>query len=179
MLENGKKRQAERHIFTVAKTATKLLHLLLKKLVMKLIYLSTNNITTTPLDVPEASDSSNIPNTTVKAFNIDLDTPIPSSSRSSLFSLCSKKEKTLKIEARLAEFKGYVKCELPTLCVISELFPISPTTCLTSSENCKKSKVEVIQKSIVFLQNDLLAKHQIIKSILETQTAILDKISEQ
>lgn len=40
---------------------------------------------------------------------MDLDTPIPSSSRSYLLSLYSKKENILKIEARLAEFKGYVK----------------------------------------------------------------------
>ena len=42
---------------------------------------TTNNITTNPLDVPEVLHSSNNRNKTIITFNIDLDTPIPFSPR--------------------------------------------------------------------------------------------------
>ena len=113
---------------------------------MKLIFLLTDKITKTPLDVSVTSKSSNIPNTTVKPFNIDRDKPIPSSSCSPLLISYSKTEKVLKIEAQLSEFKGYVNCELSTWCVNGKLINASPKTFFTCSENCKKGNVEVIQK---------------------------------
>ena len=104
-----KTRHTKRHIFTVPKTAAKPFQLILKKTCSEInLPVTTNNITTTLLQVLEASNSSNIPNNIVKAFNGSWHTS-PSSSRSYLLSLYSKKENILKIEARLAEFKGYVK----------------------------------------------------------------------
>ena len=71
---------------------------------------TTNNINATPLDVPEALNSFNNPNITTNAFNIDLDTPIPSRPCPSLLNSDSEKKKILEIEAQLAELKGYLNC---------------------------------------------------------------------
>ena len=42
-----------------------------------------------------------------------------------------------------------------------------------------KNNVELLQKNIVFPQNDFLAKDQITESLLEKQTALLYKLVEQ
>lgn len=50
---------------------------------------------------------------------------------------------------------------------------------LLPASDCEKSNVEFLQKNIVFLQNELLAKYRIVKSLLEMQTALLVKLAEQ
>ena len=60
---------------------------------------TTNNITKTQ----DALNSSNNLNTTINAFNIDLNKPIPSSPCPSLLISDSEKKKILEIEAQLAD----------------------------------------------------------------------------
>ena len=52
-------------------------------------------------------------------------------------------------------------------------------TSFTSFENCGKCNAEFLQKHIVFFQNELLSKDEIIKAPLETPTAMLNKLAEQ
>ena len=52
-------------------------------------------------------------------------------------------------------------------------------TTFTSFENYGKCNAEFLQKHIVFLQNELLSKDEIIEATLETPTAMLNKLAEQ
>ena len=74
--------------------------------------ITTNNITTTSLDVLEAWNSSNISNTAINAFNIDFDAPVTYRPRPALLSSDSENKRILKITAQLAELKGHINCEL-------------------------------------------------------------------
>ena len=72
-----------------------------------------------------------------------------------------------------------MNCELTILSDKVDSFTASLKTSFTSFAGCEKSNVEVLQKSIAFLRNELSAKDQIISSLLETQTTTLNKLAEQ
>ena len=49
--------------------------------------------------------------------------------------------------------------------------------CFNGVKETKKSN-EVLQKNVTFLQNELIRKDEITKSLLETQTSILEIVSK-
>ena len=49
--------------------------------------------------------------------------------------------------------------------------------CFNGVKETKKSN-EVLQKNVTFLQNELIRKDEIIKSLLETQPSILETVSK-
>ena len=76
-----------------------------------------------------------------------------------------------KIEAQLITTKSYIKCEISNIDQnIQSLYE-----CLNDLKETEKSN-EVLQKNVTFLQNELIRKDEIIKSLLETQTSILETV---
>ena len=49
--------------------------------------------------------------------------------------------------------------------------------CFNGVKETEKSN-EVLQKNVAFLQNELIRKDEITKSLLETQTSILERVSK-
>ena len=77
-----------------------------------------------------------------------------------------------KIEAQLTAMKSYIKCEIFNIDQkIKSLYE-----CFNSVKEIEKSN-EVLQTNVTFLQNELIRKGEIIKSLLETQTSILETVS--
>ena len=83
----------------------------------------------------------------------------------------------LKLEVQLSALKSYMNCELSTMnnkldslsqCVIKNAI------CQSNNEN---KNFETVQDNVKFLQKELTAKNDLIKSLMETQTAILEFVS--
>ena len=78
-----------------------------------------------------------------------------------------------KIEAQLIAMKSYIKCEISN---IGQKIK-SLCECFNGVKETEKSN-EVLQKNVTFLQNELIRKDEIIKSLLETQPSILETVSK-
>ena len=50
---------------------------------------------------------------------------------------------------------------------------------LMYNETSHNKTFELIQESVTFLQSELRSKNQIVKTLLETQTAVLDTVSKK
>ena len=69
--------------------------------------------------------------------------------------------------------KSYIKCEISNIDQkIKSLYE-----CFNGVKETEKSN-EVLQKNVTFLQNELIRKDEIIKSLLETQISILETVSK-
>ena len=67
----------------------------------------------------------------------------------------------------------YIKCEISNIDQKTK----SLYECFNGVKEIEKSN-EVLQKNVTFLQNELIRKYEIIKSLLETQTSILETLSK-
>ena len=81
------------------------------------------------------------------------------------------------VEAELSAIKCHFKCELSTTNIKIESLITSLNGTLKKSENHPRKCCSIVEDSLLFLQKGLLSKDYIIKSLTETQTAILDSIS--
>ena len=79
--------------------------------------------------------------------------------------------KVLRVEADLSASKSHVKCELSDMNRKME----SLTNGISNGFHCQSC--ENLKENLSFLQKELLAKDEFIKSLLETQTAILNSLS--
>ena len=80
-----------------------------------------------------------------------------------------------KVEAQVTAPKSYVKCEISIINnKIESLFERLDK--MFSTEN---KALEILQEHISFLQKELTSKDEIIKTIIETQTSILESVSYQ
>ena len=86
----------------------------------------------------------------------------------------SSKSGILKVEAQLSALKIYVNCELSILRNQIESL-IEHTKISLGHEN---RNIDALHKNIAFLQNELTEKHKIIKSLMETQAAVLDVMTD-
>ena len=83
----------------------------------------------------------------------------------------------LKLEAQLSALKNYMNCELSTMNNKLDSFSqclIQNASCQSNNEN---KNFETLQDNVKFLQKELAAKHDLMKSLIETQTAILEFVS--
>ena len=80
----------------------------------------------------------------------------------------------MKVEAQLSALKSYANYELSILRNQIESFTEHTKTSL-GHEN---RNIDVLHKNIAFLQNELTEKNEIIKSLTETQTVVLEVMSD-
>ena len=83
----------------------------------------------------------------------------------------------LKFEAQLSPLKSYMNCELSTINNKLDAFSqclIKNASCQSNNEN---KNFETLQDNVKFLQKELAGKNDLIKSLMETQTAILEFVS--
>ena len=75
---------------------------------------------------------------------------------------------TLKLEAQISALRSYMKCELSAMnykCLLKS------ASCQSNNEN---KTFETLQDNVKFLQKEFAAKNDLIRSLIETQTAILE-----
>ena len=83
----------------------------------------------------------------------------------------------LKFEAQLSALKSYMNWELSTMNNKLDAFSqclIKNASCQSNNEN---KNFETLQDNVKFLQKELAGKNDLIKSLMETQTAILEFVS--
>ena len=86
-------------------------------------------------------------------------------------------QKVSRVEAELSAIKSYFKWELSTSSSKIESLTTSLNGALKKLENHPHKCCSIDEDNQLFLQKELLSKDDIIKSIVKTQTAILDSIS--
>ena len=83
----------------------------------------------------------------------------------------------MNMDAKFSALKGYIDCEISVLNSKVELFIDSLKEKTTEIEKRESNNTEILQENIRFLQNELLAKNDLIKSLMETQTVALEAIT--
>ena len=85
----------------------------------------------------------------------------------------------LKIKAHLSVLKSYVDCELSTLTSKIESFSDSLKNTLGNLQKRESNyaNTDLIQQNITSLENKLKSKDRIIQSLLETQNALTNSLS--
>ena len=87
---------------------------------------------------------------------------------------CSK---LFQIEAQLSALKSYVNCEISSLHSKIESISQGLQVTLKVFQERENKTNEIFDQNMTFLQNELLTKYEIIKSLTETQTTILEALS--
>ena len=78
-----------------------------------------------------------------------------------------------KLEAQLSAIKSYVNCEVSILTNKIESISNDFEKRINTLLGKEKSKLEILQQNMTLLQNELLSKNEIIKSLIEIQSSIL------
>ena len=81
------------------------------------------------------------------------------------------------MEAKFSALKGYIDCETSILNSKVDLFIDSLKETITKIEKRESNNTEILQENIRFLQKELLAKNDLIKSLRQTQTVALMAIT--
>ena len=76
----------------------------------------------------------------------------------------------MNMEAKFSALKGYIDCEISSLNSKVDQFIESLKETITKVEKSDNNNMEILQESTRFLQKNLLAKSDIIKSLTKTQT---------
>ena len=72
---------------------------------------------------------------------------------------------------------GYVDCEISILSSKVDLCIESLNGTITKIEKRESNNIEIVQENIRFLQIELLANNNLMKSLMETQTVALEAIT--
>ena len=80
----------------------------------------------------------------------------------------------MKVEAQLSVLKSYVNCELPIL--RNQIESLAEHTKISLGH--ENGNIDALHKNILSLQNELTEKNKIIKSVMETQTTVLDVMTD-
>ena len=126
--------------------------------------------------MPNLTNSPVAPSATLTGSkkNTNIETLSPCNCRSAILNISSDKNNILKVEAQLSALKSYASCELSIL--RNQIEPFTEhIKMLLGHEN---RNIDALHKNIAFLQNELTEKNKIIKSLMETQTAVLDVITD-
>ena len=126
--------------------------------------------------MPNLTNSSVTPNATLTGSNknTNIETISSCNCRSVILNMNSTKNGILKVEAQLSALKSYLNCELSMLRNQIESF----TDHTKMSLGHGNRNIDALHKNITFLQNELSEKNEIIKSLMETQTTVLNAIRD-
>ena len=85
----------------------------------------------------------------------------------------------MNMESKLSAIKGYIDCEISILNSKVDQFIESLKETITKIEKLDSisNSIKILQENIRFLQKELLAKNDLIKSLKETQTVVLEAIT--
>ena len=86
-------------------------------------------------------------------------------------------ENDTKPEAKLSAIKSYVKCEITGIIDKVNTFTEKFDEKMRLFDNMAKT-LDMFQQNISFLQNQLISKDELIKSLMDTQTTILETLSK-
>ena len=86
-------------------------------------------------------------------------------------------ENDTKPEAKLSATKSYVKCEITGIIEKVNTFTEKFDEKMRLFDNMAKT-LDMLQQNISFLQNQLISKDELIKSLMDTQTTILETLSK-
>ena len=124
---------------------------------------------------PVKSAESTADNNTLST-HVDIQTPL--TTNYNLSNLTKHSDKAfMNMEAKFSALKGYIDCEISILNSKVDQFIESLKETITKIENRGSSSIEILQENIRFLQKELLAKNDLIKSLMETQTVALEAIT--
>ena len=110
---------------------------------------------------------------TCHPMNQTLSTPHPDNIMTNDINNPTPRNNGWKYEAIISALKSYVQCELSTLHNKIDRFMETFNKTISTFETKPN---EVLQDNIEFLQNELHSKDEIIKTLMETQTAILENL---
>ena len=82
------------------------------------------------------------------------------------------------MEAKFSALKGYINWEISILSSKVNLFIESLKEIITKIKKLESNNMEILQGNIRFLQKELLAKNDLIKSLIEIQTVALVAINK-
>ena len=132
--------------------------------------LSTDNDNINPSQQPSAANTpSRFLNDTFTPPQDNIKTPVIEKIKN------VQESEDAKLEAQFPALKSYVICEISTL--VNKIEQISE-----SLNNLKKNdnrNTDMLEYNISFLQQELRSKDELIKSIMDTQTMVLETISKQ
>ena len=114
----------------------------------------------------ESTADNNTPST-----HADIQTPL--TTNDNISSLTKHSDKAfMNMEAKFSALKGYIDCEISILNSKVDQFIESLKETITKIEKLDSisNSIKILQENIRFLQKELLAKNDLIKSLMETQT---------
>ena len=82
------------------------------------------------------------------------------------------------MEAKFSALKGYINWEISILSSKVNLFIESLKEIITKIKKLESNNMEILQGNIRFLQKELLAENDLIKSLIEIQTVALVAINK-
>ena len=112
-------------------------------------------------------------NETCPPMNQTLATPYPDNILTNDINNPTPKNNAWKYEAKISALKSYVQCQLSTLHNKIDRFA---ETFDKNISNFEIKSYKILQENIEFLQNELRSKYEIIKTLMETQTALLENL---
>ena len=121
----------------------------------------------------ESTADNNTPST-----HADIQTPL--TTNDNISSLTKHSDKAfMNMEAKFSALKGYIDCEISILNSKVDQFIESLKETITKIEKLDSisNSIKILQENIRFLQKELLAKNDLIKSLKETQTVVLEAIT--
>ena len=105
----------------------------------------------------------------------DIDTPL----LQNVFTPAKKPESdmsTVKIEALITALKSYVSCEISMINAKLTSFSEHINKTISNLNHRENKHLESLHDNISFLQKELIMKNEIMKSLTETQTVVLNTI---
>ena len=122
---------------------------------------SNNELTITEsVNSEESTADNNTPST-----HAEIQTPL--TTNDNLSSLTKHSDKAfLNMEATFSTLKCYIDCETPILNSKVDLFIKSLKETITKVEKRERNNIEILQENIRFLQKELLAKNDLVKSLI-------------
>ena len=126
---------------------------------------------TEPVNSEESTADNNTPST-----HADIQTPF--TTNYNLYSLTKHSDKAfMDMEAKFSALKVYIDCEISILNSKVDLFIDSLKETITKIEKRESNNIEIFQENIRFLLKELLAKNDLIKSLMQTQAVALMAIT--
>ena len=106
-------------------------------------------------------------------MNQTLATPHPDNISTNNINNSTPRNNVWKYEAKISALKSYVQCELSTLHNKIDRFM---ETFNKTISNFETKPYEILQDNTEFLQNEPRSKDEIIKTLMETQAAVLENL---